>query len=219
MMLIREKVVLILISVLIVRILIFIFLSRLLWWDGRIKFVWVILLIFICCVFFLFVCGYMLKYEKCCCMIIKVCLVIILLCNLMVLVVLMKILLFKIWNIILLVWKIFVCWIVVLIFLFYWKYRWLILVNLICWIFGDIIWWKCLVLKWLRVKMINVLMDLKLVFCFILKKCWLKKIKYCWLVMVWSYVCWMKMFCFIFLINMLNMLILLVICWFMKKFI
>lgn len=219
MMLIREKVVSILISVSIVRILIFIFLSRLSRWDGRIKFVRAILLIFICRVFFSFVCGYMLKYEKCRRMIIKVCLAIISSCNLMVSVVLMKILSFKIWNIILLVWKIFVCWIVVSIFLFYWKYRWLILVNLICWIFGDIIWWKCSVLKWLRVKMINVSMDLKSVFRFILKKCWLKKIKYCWLVMVWSYVCWMKMFRFIFSINMLNMSILLVICWFMKKFI
>lgn len=95
-MLVWEKVVSILISVSIVRILIFIFLSRLSRWDGRIKFVRAISLIFICRVFFSFVCGYTLKYEKCRRMIIKVRLAIISSCNLTVSVALTKILLFKI---------------------------------------------------------------------------------------------------------------------------
>ena len=86
----REKAASTLTSVLTVRTLTFIPLSRLSRWDGRTKFARVIPLIFTCRVPFSLACGYTSKYEKCRRMIIKVRLATISSCNLTVPVALTK---------------------------------------------------------------------------------------------------------------------------------
>ncbi len=86
----QEKAASTLTSVLTVRTLTFIPLSRLSRWDGRTKFARVIPLIFTCHVPFSLACGYTSKYEKCRRMIIKVRLATISSCNLTVPVALTK---------------------------------------------------------------------------------------------------------------------------------